>query len=119
VSQTKHWEPSNNKSLPATHLPGLTNPRITLCQEYAMRAMDWDNHARVAVAADTPLDCTPATGRYREPDGDIATPFRDVAVFLGIDEAVRVVTRCWWVSRSDFKSEEPIDCVECAEVARA
>ena len=103
----------------ATHLPGVSNPHIRLCQEYVMRTGGWDNRVRVGVSGDTPLDCSPGTGHIRAPGGDIHTTFRAVAVFLGLEAAIRAVTFCAWVSRDDFTGTEPVPCTECAEVAHA
>ena len=106
-------------TVPATHRPGVSNPRIRLCQEYVMRTGGYDNRASLTVTGDTPLDTSPGTGHRRLPAGDIHTTFRAVAVFLGADAAIRAVTFCAWVSRDDFTSTEPVPCRDCEEVAHA
>lgn len=105
------------RTVPAEHLPGVTNPRVHLCQEYVMRSRDrYDGRARVIVADDAPLDCSPGTGHRRIPTGGIDTTFRSVAVFLGVDAAIRSVVSCAWLSRDDFASTEPVPCTACLEV---
>lgn len=106
----------------AIHRPSPSNPRLTLCQEYAMR-QGWpdgyDSLARVCVGPEVPLDCSPGTGHRRMPNRHIDTTFRAVAVWLGTEAAIRAVTFCAWQSRSDFMSAEPIPCTECEEIAHA
>lgn len=96
----------------AIHIPSPTNPRISLHQEYAMRTEGYDEKARLTAVAGTPV------GR-EIPSGERDTTFHALVEALGIDEAIRAVSRCAWMSSDDFKDAEPRPCTECAEVAHA
>lgn len=78
----------------AVHIPGLLNPRLTLCQEAAMMRGAFDDLARVNV--DLP----------GIPVGDRRTCHPPFAALLARHrtraDAVRAVESCAWLSRDDF-----------------
>lgn len=117
------WEQTNKPplSVPAIHLPGLTNPAVWLCQEWSMRASEYDDIARVQFTAGAfPLEPSDLPRCYLLPaDGTIDAPFAVGVARLGLEAAIRAVCRCLWCSADDFTSTEPVECRECLEVARS
>lgn len=89
------------------HRPSVTNARIHLHQEYAMRTGGYDERARVESVRHG----------WIMPDGQ-PTCFHALVEELGVDAAVRDVAACGWLSESDMTSRGG-PCLQCEEVARA
>lgn len=90
------------------HIPSVSNPLLSLHQEYDMRSGANDDLALVEV------------------DGSGMVRFADVVAERGMERAVRSVTRCYWMSDCEIReyhtrTERPaeVDCTDCLEVAHA
>jgi hypothetical protein len=84
------------------HLPGVTNPRLRLHQEFSMRTGGYDEVARL------------------ESGTRGHTTFHALVEELGLEAAIRDVKHCCWLSESDWRhAVKGAPCVECQEVAHA
>lgn len=84
------------------HLPGVTNAAIRLHQEFWMRTGGYDRDALLV-------------SKRRGP-----TTFHALVEELGLEEAIRDVQACGWLSETDWRNPKPGDqCRECQEAAHA
>jgi len=114
---------------PATHINSPTPPPrggrggrvrlLKLCQEWVMRAGEYDDRARVQFVAESGIEISRPGDYLIDTTHVLDTTFHLGVQQVGLEAAIAAVWRCLWVSGSDFKGPDPVPCAECLEVARS